>query len=218
LAEKYNNISPYAYCANNPVNFVDPDGRIPAPVVAALISAAIGAGMSATSAIIAGKSGSEVFAAAVGGAVDGGISAIAIMSGRPELGKAITGVFGGSIGSVVEQSLNMSFGNQEQFDGWSVLVDGVVGSVMDRGSEVVQKHLKSHVKGQIYSESTAEGLEKDIKQEAKRTGKKYRPSEVRNYVELEQKEMSNTAENCIDKTFKVLENYFNFYRDLNEDK
>ena len=29
MAEKYYNISPYAYCANNPVNFVDPDGRRP---------------------------------------------------------------------------------------------------------------------------------------------------------------------------------------------
>jgi RHS repeat-associated protein len=27
LCEKYYNISPYAYCANNPVRFVDPDGR-----------------------------------------------------------------------------------------------------------------------------------------------------------------------------------------------
>ena len=27
LAEKYYNLSPYAYCANSPVNFVDPDGR-----------------------------------------------------------------------------------------------------------------------------------------------------------------------------------------------
>ena len=28
LAEKYYDISPYAWCANNPVRFVDPDGRI----------------------------------------------------------------------------------------------------------------------------------------------------------------------------------------------
>ena len=27
LAEKYYNISPYAYCANNPVKYVDPDGK-----------------------------------------------------------------------------------------------------------------------------------------------------------------------------------------------
>jgi hypothetical protein len=27
LAEKYYDISPYAWCANNPVRFVDPDGK-----------------------------------------------------------------------------------------------------------------------------------------------------------------------------------------------
>ena len=27
LCEKYYNVSPYAYCANNPVKFIDPDGR-----------------------------------------------------------------------------------------------------------------------------------------------------------------------------------------------
>ena len=29
LVEKYYGVSPYAYCANNPVTFVDPDGRNP---------------------------------------------------------------------------------------------------------------------------------------------------------------------------------------------
>ena len=27
LCEKYPHLSPYAYCGNDPVNFVDPDGR-----------------------------------------------------------------------------------------------------------------------------------------------------------------------------------------------
>ena len=31
LAEKYPGISPYAYCLNNPINLVDPDGREPVP-------------------------------------------------------------------------------------------------------------------------------------------------------------------------------------------
>lgn len=26
-AEKYYNVSPYAYCMNDPVNYVDPDGK-----------------------------------------------------------------------------------------------------------------------------------------------------------------------------------------------
>ena len=33
LAEKYTSVSPYGYCANNPMNFLDPDGRREWPVV-----------------------------------------------------------------------------------------------------------------------------------------------------------------------------------------
>ncbi len=29
MAEKYYSVSPYAYCANNPVNYIDPDGKNP---------------------------------------------------------------------------------------------------------------------------------------------------------------------------------------------
>lgn len=38
LAEKYYHVSPYAYCANNPVNFVDPDGEKPTIYEAALMA------------------------------------------------------------------------------------------------------------------------------------------------------------------------------------
>lgn len=31
LAEKYYNVSPYAYCMNDPVNYVDPDGKVVRP-------------------------------------------------------------------------------------------------------------------------------------------------------------------------------------------
>lgn len=41
LAEKYYHISPYAYCAGNPVNYVDPDGRF--AFVPILVKAALGA-------------------------------------------------------------------------------------------------------------------------------------------------------------------------------
>ena len=41
LAEKYPNISPYAYCLNNPIRFVDLDGLEPTPYEASLLAADI---------------------------------------------------------------------------------------------------------------------------------------------------------------------------------
>jgi RHS repeat-associated protein len=35
LAEKFPNIAGYAYCSNNPVNFIDPDGKFPIPWILA---------------------------------------------------------------------------------------------------------------------------------------------------------------------------------------
>ena len=51
LCEKYYGISPYAYCANNPVNMVDKDGGI--PIASNLLGAVIGAGAEYTSQVVA---------------------------------------------------------------------------------------------------------------------------------------------------------------------
>ncbi len=51
LADKYPNISPYAYCAWNPVRLVDPDGE---EIIAALVGAAIKASTEIVSQTISG--------------------------------------------------------------------------------------------------------------------------------------------------------------------
>ena len=51
LAEKYYNISPYAYCADNPINAIEIEGRI--PFAPNLLGAVIGAGAEYTSQVIA---------------------------------------------------------------------------------------------------------------------------------------------------------------------
>ena len=197
---------------------MDPDGRIPAPVVAALIGAAIGAGVSATSAIIAGKSGSEVFAAAVGGAVDGGISAIAIIFAKPALGNAITSTLGGGLGNAVEQSLNIVFGNQENFDFLDVGVSAATGTVVNAGSEFLGNQGESIIKDAINSESTVKTLWKEAKASIKNSGKKPTPAKVKNMVEENKKLMEDTATETLEISIKAVEYSFGFYNELYDEK
>ncbi len=51
MAGKYTNLSPYSYCAENPVNLIDDDGRVPHIIVGALI----GGGISGAIALYQGK-------------------------------------------------------------------------------------------------------------------------------------------------------------------
>ena len=63
LAEKYYSISPYAYCLNNPLKFVDPDGKDPGDVFKTARSAAHDWGMYYNGASILNKVeyGSKIF-------------------------------------------------------------------------------------------------------------------------------------------------------------
>jgi len=51
LTEKYSNSSPYAYCGNNPISNIDPDGREPIALNTIALKIAIGAGIGASAAV-----------------------------------------------------------------------------------------------------------------------------------------------------------------------
>ncbi len=63
LAEEYCSISPYAFCADNPVNFIDPDGEIPllTNLVGGLASAAVDYVGQAAANVITGGFNADVF-------------------------------------------------------------------------------------------------------------------------------------------------------------
>ena len=73
MAEGYRHLSPYAYCAGNPVVYVDKDGQVIGRVV---VGAVVGAAINGGIALLSGESGREVLGAVARGAVDGGIAGL----------------------------------------------------------------------------------------------------------------------------------------------
>lgn len=67
LAEKYRPISPYAYCANNPIKYVDSDGRLIGTLIGTIVGGVKGA-------YDAYKDGTNVWAGAAEGMVSGAIT------------------------------------------------------------------------------------------------------------------------------------------------
>ena len=205
LAEKYPDISPYAYCNGNPVNFVDPDGQIPH----AVIFAAVGAGMAAVTAIIQGKSASEVFAATVGGAVDGALSSI---GGTVAL-RVFMGAAGGGAGNLAEQWINKAFGNQAEFDkaelGVSVAFGAATGTI-DGISDTVGKHIEDFYS----SDETIKSMAKEIKDNFPRriTDKK-----ATKEAKIVAEEAKQAEKNMVENTTQVITYTWNFYYNIQDE-
>ena len=183
LADKYPNISPYAYCNWNPVKYVDPDGKAIHVAAGAIIGAVIGGTISGISAMNdPTKSGRQVLGAIAGGALSGAITGgAAAFTGGLSLGAtgtiafgAISGAAGESAGSLISQGI----GNGE-IDGGEVVRAGLVGAAAGTITGAASKGVSEVVKksGVVQSIQTKmldgvkSGIGKAAKQQANQTRK-----------------------------------------------
>lgn len=180
LAEKYYSISPYAYCAGDPVNRVDPDGTSP-QIIGALGGALFGGIVSGGIALYEGKSGRELWGAVGGGVVSGAIIGATggmVLFGKEfaatALGGAITGAIGSASGSaaeqlIVDQSVDMG---KAAFDTVSGAIAGA-GSNLFKGIVVdkVESRITAAIEEKYASQETVTAVRNEIKNELKNSGR-----------------------------------------------
>ena len=194
------------------MKLVDEDGRIPAPVIGALI----GGGVAGIAAIIKGKSATEVLSATVGGAVDGVIFAAGGFLMRKVISNtivvnSISGGIGGGVGDLVEQGLNIAFSNRDRLDGSDIAISAVLGASSNGASESIEQKGKSLIKEVIDSDTTQKALEKEVKQSVKSAGRKTTPSSVKKAVDDKIKEMTEAADKTLETSLQALGYSFGFY-------
>jgi hypothetical protein len=187
------------------VKLVDEDGRIPAPVIGALI----GGGVASVAAIIKGKSATEVLSATVGGAVDGALSTLGFGVG----GKILSGIFGGGIGNSVEQLINKAFGNQSEIDwgeaGISAAFGAVTGTIAGTGDD-----LGKYIEDFYSSDKTIKSMAEEIKDNSSR---KMTNKKAAKEAEKMAKEAKEREKNLVEKSAEVITNTWNFYYNLQDE-
>ena len=133
LSEKYYGVSPYAFCNNNPVNFVDPDGRIIGTLTGTLLGGIFGG-------IHAYRDGENIKKGIVSGAVSGMITGAAI-----DLTVASEGTLGVIFGAAVVGESTTPLEAAEAWRGG--MLSGAVSGVICVGSQVLSTAAKGTVNG-----------------------------------------------------------------------
>ena len=129
-ADQFQNISPFAYCANNPVSHIDPDGRF-IPVIIA-IGAVIGAGVNVARNWDAINKGGQVnWGKALAFAAVGGFEG-AFIAAAPGAGfaRVAASTFGRAvIGGLVKNTANTLLGGRGDISATGILKDAAISAL-----------------------------------------------------------------------------------------
>ena len=184
---------------------MDPDGEVPIIVITALI----GAGVSGITAVIEGKSASEVLAATLGGAVDGAIEGLGLLSGVGTLGAIGLGTLGGGAGDFVEQGINLAFGNQSKIEGTEIALSATFGAITGT-IDVAGNNLGKHLEDFYSSDETIKSMAKEIKNNSsRRMSNKKATDQAKKIAEEAQKNEVKLVDNSKEAIIYTWDIYYN---------
>ena len=225
-AEDYYDISPYAYCINNPVNAFDPDGKNPvfmALLLKGLVGAAVDASAQVSISMINGKSFKEavgeidytsVGAAFVFSAIaaPGASTGAKAATGISKSAKVATGIRNGAKGLAIGVDAAIDINANGEVYSWagilgenknvsSIAIDAVALIVPEIVVDNVSSGLSKAIEKDLTSKSAAT-LPKEVKATMRHTkdviDNKRIPGEINNFVDFSAGLISGQAKKVID--------------------
>ena len=193
MAESYRHLSPYAYCAGNPVVYVDKDGQVIGRVV---VGAVVGAAINGGIALLSGESGREVLGAAARGAIEGGVAGLTFgmsmgttLAGKIAVSAAVgaaTSTASSTVGQLVESG---------GVDAKVVATDAAVGAVTGGISQGVSSRIngaRDKAINNLKPSKYVETVKKEVKKERVLSGRGTSGPAARAEIRKETAERVNT--------------------------